>query len=599
MKKRNSPLFALLLLAILAGLSSCAVNPRCPTALLPIIEVQVNNSASTHDDYIGTGSSSACRARISNVNKFGGGQNFPGGVEVEVRNRKLSTDLNISTTSLGIGAAFFATLPADGSWSNFFIRGNALSTVDKSAILEIATAGISCNEVVLTRKGLMVTGAPPIPNTRPQVEIEVGSVSNLDDYITWSPSFCRMKWVNPPNSLATLGVRVQNMSGTNRLRFSDIQPATGTTAINTTANLTLLGDGTWTSFYVAGYYGANTNIPSTNASTNDKDAVFEVSETSSGNLLAREGIMVRIRKHVNALTPQERDRYLEALREVHETYKFYMLFKDSHSQGLPGSTLMHIQAHGGSAFLPWHRAFVLHLERLIQSSDPSAALPYWHFDVSSPGMFNADFIGSNNATNWVTLSSTNPISTWQIPAEIVGIRRKTPYGNAGKPSVASETATLGLGTTFAAFKSMEVSTHNGAHSTSVVPGSGTWLGDPSIATQDPLFYFLHCNVDRLWAKWQWAKKTLDATLVDGYDRQGSYTSSPTPPGLRLGQYVDDTLWPWDNVTGGTGTAARPATAPLTPFPITLGGLMPGSNPTIKLTVDFRVINFGYDDVFPY
>ena len=39
----------------------------------------------------------------------------------------------------------------------------------------------------------------------------------------------------------------------------------------------------------------------------------------------------------------------------------------------------------------------------------------------------------------------------------------------------------------------------------------------------------------------------------------------------LGQYADDSMWPWDNVLNGTGTAARPDIAILTPFPIVLGG----------------------------
>ena len=59
------------------------------------------------------------------------------------------------------------------------------------------------------------------------------------------------------------------------------------------------------------------------------------------------------------------------------------------------------------------------------------------------------------------------------------------------------------------------------------------------------------------------------------------------------------MWPWDNVTGGVGLAERPAVAPLTPFPITVGSFLPGSKPTVKLTIDFRTMNFSYDDVFPY
>lgn len=599
-------------------MSNCAVIPTCPNQIMPIVEVQINNSGSSHDDYVNTTSFTPCRVRIANPRTvFGNNLNFPGGVEVEIRNIPLATNLTVSPTSSAGSAAFFTTLPANGGWLDFFIRGNTTSTVDKSAIVEVATAGATCNEVVLSRTGLMVpSGASPISSTtQPRVEVEVGGyVSHLDDYITWSPTISRIRWANPPTTTSTLNLTLRNISGADRLRFSNTSPAAGTTATNSTINVTLTGDST-INFYVAGN--------PTNPSVNDKDAIIEVVETSSGNLLSRTGLMVRIRKNANSLTTAERDRYLEALRNVHQTYNFYMLFRNSHSRNGAGfANIGHRQAHIGSAFLPWHRAFVLHFERLIASSDPSVALPYWHFDQSSPGMFNPNFMGANSTGSQATLNAANPISTWQIPGQIVGIRRRTPYGDAGIPGsvtgtgtgVATETATLALGNTFVNFKRMEGTTHNGAHNNSGNSGV-SWIGSsPADAPQDPLFYFLHCNIDRLWAKWQWVNSRYDGAQVAAYDLQGSHAtpgpSIPTPSyaedafgrittNRTFGQYADDTIWPWDNVQGGTGTVARPTVAPLTPFPIVPGGLMPGSKPAVKTTIDFRVINFAYDDFSPY
>jgi tyrosinase len=621
MKKNLVYYFSFLSLLILIGLSSCAVNPRCPTQLMPVVEVQVNNTSSNHDDYISTGGFTSCRARITNVRQFStspspGPLNFPGGVEIEVRNRRLASELIISPTNSGTTTSFFATLPDDGSWLNFFIRGNSLSTTDKSTILELATASVSCNEVVVTRKGLMVTNTPPLPTGAPQVEIQVGSISHLDDYITWAPTGCTIKWLNPPNSAATLNVTLRNISGSNKLRFSSTAPATGSTATNTTVNLTLLGDNTTASFYMAGNFG--------NASVSDKDAIFEVVDAGSSQILSREGVMVRIRKNGNTLSVGERDRYLEALREVHQTYAFYTIMNSAHSQ--PPGVTMHRQAHSGSAFLPWHRAFILNYERLIQSSDPSIALPYWRFDNPAPNIFTADFMGSNSTNpanpNFATLATGNPIVAWNIPADPGGLRRRTPYGDAGAPTLRSELGTLALGSNYDNFIDMEPNPHNLAHARSgftAADGSplagASWVGgSPTIAPRDPLFYFLHCNIDRLWAKWQDANDRYDATQVASYNLQGSHASPPAglPPQFTqnpmtgvitvnrtLGQYVDDTLWPWDDVKGGVGAAARPTTAPLTPFPIVLGGFMPGSRPTVKLMIDLRAINFAYDDFFPY
>ena len=67
MKKLKSENYLFFFLLLIIGLSSCAVNPRCPTQLMPIVEVQINNTASAHDDYINSSGYTSCRARITNV----------------------------------------------------------------------------------------------------------------------------------------------------------------------------------------------------------------------------------------------------------------------------------------------------------------------------------------------------------------------------------------------------------------------------------------------------------------------------------------------------------------------------------------------------
>jgi len=634
MSKKNL-LFSMLCLGSMTFmLFRCAVIPICPGSLMPIVEIQVNNTASNHDDYGSTTSYTTCRARITNFSKFGGGKNFPGGVTVEFRNPSFVSNLQFSSSggAAAGSASIFQTLPDDGGWLTFYVKGTATSAVEKSAIIEIATSG-TCDEVVVARKAMMIpSGAAPIASTLPQVEVEVGSVSTLDDYVTWAPTYCQIRWING-TAAATLNVVLQNMTGTDHLRFANSTLAGGATATNTTLPLTLNGDGSWTKFYLAGNFSS--------PSTTDKDAILEVKDASTTSILSREGVMVRIRKNANNLTVDERNRYLEAQKKLDLTYNKYIDFVKTHSRdntGAGGSIVAHRQAHSGSAFLPWHRAFILHLERLLQASDPSVALPYWKFDVNAPNIFTADFMGSNSGGNMATLAATNPIVSWNLPGEgvPVGIQRQTPYGDGGHPTVATETATLGLGSpafTYVSFKTMEVTEHNPAHSTSGftnasgAPLAGaSWIaGSPAIAQRDPLFYSLHCNVDRLWAKWQWLRNRNTVTDVSTYDLQGSFTT-PAPgvaaPAVTftaggqiainrgLGEYADDTMWPWDNVTGGAaGTPAeRPNIAILTPFPITLGGVLPLNKPTVKSVLDYLSITstspatglgFAYDDFFPY
>jgi tyrosinase len=612
-------------------LTGCATLPPCPGSLLPIVEVQVNNTASNHDDYGSTTSSTSAQARITNPNRIFGGRNFPGGVAVEIRAPLGLSNLTYSTSPGGTASAsLFQTLPEDGGWSPFFVRGTT-STAEKGAIIEIATSG-ACDEVVIARKAMMIpSGVPPIPVTpaRPRVEIEVGSVATIDDYVTWSPTSARVRWVDGTPT-ATLNVLLRNLAGGDRLRFADGTLAGGDTAVNSTLPLTLNGDGSWVSFFIAGNFAS--------PSTSDKDAILEVVNTSTEALLSRDALMVRIRKNANNLTNAERDRYLQAVQKVSATYGDYIEFVRTHSRsstGANGSLVAHRQAHSGSAFLPWHRAFVLHLERILQAADPAVALHYWKFDSPAPNMFTTGFMGANSTGNFATLAATNPVISWTLPGEGVatGIQRRTPYGDSGNPLVASDTTVLGLGSPtfdYSGLIAMEVSAHNPAHFRSGFSPGGqpdantSWVGSfPSIAPRDPLFFFLHSNVDRLWARWQWLHARHAPTAVASYDLQGSHATpaagvaAPSftqnangqiTSNRTLGQYAEDTMWPWDNVVGGTGTAGRPDIAILTPFPIVLSNLLPLGRPTVGIVIDYASVTatnplngmgFAYDDTNPF
>ena len=94
-----------------------------------------------------------------------------------------------------------------------------------------------------------------------------------------------------------------------------------------------------------------------------------------GEIVARIPFMVRIRKDAETLTIAERDRFVSA---------FAKLNNRGHGS-VPRLHAMHTEdttdeAHGLDAFLPWHRAYLLDLERELQVIDPAVALPYWRFD---------------------------------------------------------------------------------------------------------------------------------------------------------------------------------------------------------------------------
>lgn len=443
-----------------------------------------------------------------------------------------------------------------------------------------------------------------------------------------------MRWINgsPGN---TTNVTL-NSTGATGIVFANSSLAAGDTATNATLPLTLNGDGSWTTFYVAGAFP----VAPPRGSTKDKDAILEVRNGSNAPV-AREGLMVRIRKNANNLGTDERDRYLAALTKINATYANYIQFVRTHSRdstGSGGSLVAHWQAHSGSGFLPWHRAFVLHIERLLQSADPSVSVPYWKFDDNAPNIFTTSFFGSNSAGNFATLTGS-PLNTWSLAGEALpqaGIQRKTPYGDGGHPSLRTEAQTLALGGgtfQFGTFRnSMELDPHNLAHARSGFTNpdgspvaGGSWVGgSPAIAPRDPLFFSLHANIDRLWAKWQFTHDRFTPTAIASYDLQGSHATPAagvaTPiftqnavtgaitANRTLGQYADDSMWPWDDIKNGTGTEQRPNIAILTPFPIVLGGVLPFAKPQVKLLIDYSGVTatgpssglgFSYDDFTPY
>ena len=308
------------------------------------------------------------------------------------------------------------------------------------------------------------------------------------------------------------------------------------------------------------------------------------------------------KEDANDLDDDETRRFLEALIDVHQTYGLYMPFVNSHARNIVSGGVDLIskrQAHNGSGFLPWHRVYVLHLERLLQASDPSVALHYWKFDEPAPNIFDDGFMGSKNTTSseWVNFDLANPLASWQIPGESVGIRRETSFNETtNNPSGINEIATLALGATFSAFRTMESNPHGNAH----LSGSSTsWYRTSQTAVQDPLFFLLHSNIERLWAKWQFTNNRYDPNDVDSYDLQGSFASPPAglapvyaasgssiSQNRTLGHYLEDTIWPWNDVTGGVGLEERPATAPLTPLPTAIGSIF-GGKPSVGSTIEFR------------
>ncbi|MBC7916144.1 MAG: tyrosinase family protein [Pyrinomonadaceae bacterium] len=634
----------------------------------------------------------------------------------------------------------------DNSFTIFYIKGKIgnLSQVDKDAIIEACDLRISTNLIVLGRKAFMVTPNQVIPASIPRVEIQINSISTLDDYITWSPTLCSIRLQNHDEFTGPVSVKLRNMNtSVGKVNFGASTLANNTTATDSVLTISLPNSGTWVNFYIAGKFNSaslrdkdavievvsgsggilttikdtiitqrdsTVSIPDTSIVLRDstvtiadttitpveklitvRDTIVSVRDTlissrlrdtiSNGNndlvisikgtviavrdslisvrgsiitvmdtvfssrdslialsdtlitsrdslfaladttiidrdtllaaakLLSREGLMVRVRKNANNISQEERDRLLNSFVTFNNTFNGYKNFIDIHSKA--GSP----EEHNGPGFLAWHRAYIMDLERELQTVDPSVSLPYWELGTAAPNIFSLNFMGSKPLVStdaFADFNVNNPLNGWNVEGG-PGVRRTTVFANSAAPSSAqsirNEVATLALGSSYQAFSALEINPHGTAHN--LVGGlTGDWMRGIATAVKDPVFFLLHSNIDRLWAKWQWINNRFDAQNTLTYSSQGSFPGSGT---IHIGHYLNDTMWPWNGITGtytGTGTILpgnRPTTAPGGPFPNALSyPFAPVSNPkpfdmiNYKNVTTINTINGGlgfcYDDV---
>jgi tyrosinase len=171
------------------------------------------------------------------------------------------------------------------------------------------------------------------------------------------------------------------------------------------------------------------------------------------------------------LSSADRTAFNDALQQAHADGSYQSL-ADVHADM---SHRMHSMMGpiGTQRFLPWHRVYLLKMEDLLRSKKPGLTIPYWNYseDGARP--------------DWV----------WQPP----GVIRGTPGANGGfLPSPTTVSNLINSTPGYTAFtQGIEFDAHNQVHNWC----NGT-ISNPMTATQDPIFWLLHANVDRMWDLWQ-------------------------------------------------------------------------------------------------
>lgn len=288
--------------------------------------------------------------------------------------------------------------------------------------------------------------------------------------------------------------------------------------------------------------------------------------------------MIRVRKNANLLSEKAKKDYLHALTTINEV--------DSEGRGIGIYSTdffkMHVKgsksiAHGTEVFLPWHRLYILDLERQLQNVDPAVSLHYWKFDEPAPNIFKADFLGESVidrvehpimtngvSTSFARFNADNPLRLWAIDREKL-IRRMSWFDNqheqAGFYAEDEQThqvyfqAVLNEKDTYKnkeylfkqtvdedgnpiaddqSFTKLEIDPHGYTH----VSNNG-FINYVPTAPKDPIFFFLHSNVERMWGKWQTIHALFDPSSKKNYPNQKEDTSIPA------WRNVNASLWPWN------------------------------------------------------
>jgi hypothetical protein len=162
--------------------------------------------------------------------------------------------------------------------------------------------------------------------------------------------------------------------------------------------------------------------------------------------------------------------------------------------------------HGTFFFLSWHRMYLYYFERILRaaSGDPKLALPFWDYTDPAQRAIPVSFrtpVGPGNPL-YVEERAPGINDGATLPASATSFSQAMTFTN-----FSSATGTLSFGGRLVpapihfggAFGQLESQPHNVIHV--LVGGDEGWMSDPNMAARDPIFYFHHANIDRLWNHW--------------------------------------------------------------------------------------------------
>ncbi len=244
-----------------------------------------------------------------------------------------------------------------------------------------------------------------------------------------------------------------------------------------------------------------------------------------------------IRMHYTELTENERIAYrtvIDNLISLGIIQEYAEYHADPNQDGSDGNSVGsgdESQIHIDEEFLPWHMWFLLEFEWKIKAINSSLNIPYWDWTGSS------DPIGVDSRSSNGPLWANNQISSlsWNsnfLDSYNTQLSLQREFGGATLPSSNEVNNVLNL-SSFTNFRSqLEFQTPNlhgrphgwvGDDTSPIQSGS---MSDIFRSPMDPVFYFHHAMVDKIWQDWTEMGRTSSFSDSDMPTFDGSVTGFP-------------------------------------------------------------------------
>ena len=266
---------------------------------------------------------------------------------------------------------------------------------------------------------------------------------------------------------------------------------------------------------------------------------------------------LRVRKNQNSLSEQEKQDFVSAVLRLKATFRpgstlsIYDQFVQQHGESFTAG-----HAHAGPAFLPWHRQFLLQFERELQQVNPNVTIPYWDFTVDrtpDASLWRPDFLGGNGdpAEGFAVTDGPFRRGEWVLVFDGPDLRRNFGRLVPELPTPDDVKAALDVGRydapPYNRLSPVDQSFRNnleGFNHPTFFPELHNrvhlWLGGSSeiiYSPNDPVFWLLHANIDRLWAEWQ-AKHDPDYLPVMGAQEGHNLHDRMSPFGVAPADVLD-------------------------------------------------------------